>query len=128
MGPAFGLAFPAAGLRPAAGVRPRRPSAWRMRADAADAATPQRSLAVRRRLADRWREEPPDDSWLADLAPDLRRLVLAMRATGRWDYVPSAASAAISRALRTLERRGLVRRLNWLIPRRVHLVRSNDPT
>jgi hypothetical protein len=95
-----------------------------------DTALPVRQVhaAVRRRLADRWREEPPDDSWLADLAPDLRRLVLAMRATGRWDYVPSAASAAISRALRTLERRGLVRRLNWLIPRRVHLVRSNEPS
>lgn len=73
---------------------------------------------VRRRLADRF-ERPEVDLRLDELPPDLQRIVLAIRATGRGDYIPSAVSAAISRAMRTLERRGLIRRAYGWRPARV---------
>ena len=79
---------------------------------------------VRWRLADRWRERPEEDeTWLNELEPELRKIVLAIRSSGNPNLIPGSVSATISRALRTLERRGLIVQYPWIVPK---LVRLNE--
>ena len=73
-------------------------------------ALPISSLAgdVRHRIGERWTRKP--DS-LVDVPPDVVELVATLKISSSQPLVEPAASSSISRGIRTLEKRGLVRRV-----------------